>query len=189
VGSSFIIGAFTFSIVLSALFNNDWYLYNRIGFSFILRTLPYFWVVSLAVFTILGEFYYKKTLLGYRRKVVVIVGIYLISTTLFGGIFYLIGFGGGIEETFENNINSYRGIILNRYEIWGHPEDGLLSGRVTKISNNEIEIVDLNGYFWTIDIRDAILLGVLDIKNDERVKITGKITTSNNFDAEEIRPW
>jgi hypothetical protein len=189
VASSFVVGAFAFSLVLSALFNNDWYLYDRFGLNFIFRTLPYFWLVSLAVFTILGEYYYRKTLLGHRRGFLVIIGIYLISTSLFGSIFYLVGVGGFIEESLENNISSYRGIILNRYEIWSHPEEGLLSGKITKVSDGEVEIIDKDGYIWIVNVGKASAQGKEEIDVDERVKITGKVTSNNNFSAEDIRPW
>lgn len=189
VALSFIIGAFIFSISLSTLLNNDWYLYNRFGLNFIFKTLPYFWIISLVVFTILGEFYYRKTLLGHRRGLVVIVSIYLISTTLFGSIFYIIGFGGSLEEKLENNITSYRGVILNRYEIWSHPEIGLLSGVITKIGENEIEIVDMDGYVWIVDITEPLLKGNLEIFENDRVKIIGKIVNGNAFKSEDIRLW
>lgn len=189
VASAFIIGSFSFSLVLSTLLNNDWYLYNRFGFSFVFRTLPYFWLVSLAIFTILGEFYYRKTLLGHRRGFVVIIGIYLISTTLFGSIFYFIGVGSSLEESLENNITSYRGIILNRYEIWSHPDEGLLSGRVTKIGDSEIEIIDINGNIWIVNINEASMGKDISIKKDDRIKITGEIVNNNNFNADDIRLW
>jgi len=189
VAISFIVGAFVFSISLSTLFNNDWYLYNRFGLNFIFKTLPYFWIISLAVFTILGEFYYRKTLLGHRKGIIVIVGIYLISTTLFGTIFYIIGLGSTIEEKLENNITSYRGVILNRYEIWSHPESGLLSGVITKVGENEIEIVDMDGYVWIVKMEALTVKGKMNILENDRVKIIGKIVNDNVFQAEDIRLW
>ena len=62
VAVALVVSALAFSLILSALFNNDWDLYNKFGFSFILRTLPYFWFISLVVFIILGEFYYRKNI-------------------------------------------------------------------------------------------------------------------------------
>ena len=189
VATTFIIGSFVFSLVLTTLFNNDWYLYNRFGLNFVLRTLPYFWLISLTIFTILGEFYYRKTLLGHRRGFVVIIAIYLISTTLFGSIFYIIGIGRSVDESLENNITSYRGIILNRYEIWSHPETGLLSGKVTKIGDNQIEITDINNNFWIVNIDEASVFRNLNIKQNDRVKITGEIIDNNKFSADDIRLW
>ena len=189
VGSSFIVGAFTFSLVISALLNNDWDLYNKFGFNFILRTLPYFWLISLAVFTILGELYYRKTLLGHRRGFIVIIGIYLVSTTVFGSIFYLVGVGNFVEESLENRAPIYRNIMLNRHEVWSHPEEGLLSGIIIRVVDNEIEVVDLNGFIWLVGTKDSFVRGRTEIEIGERIKITGNVVNNNIFHADEIRPW
>ena len=189
VAISFIVGAFVFSISLSALFNNDWYLYGKFGLNFIWKTLPYFWIISFAVFILLGEFYYRKTLLGHRRGLLVIVGVYLISTTLFGSIFYVVGFSESLEEKLENNMTSYRRVVLNRYDIWSHPEIGLLSGTITKIGENEIEIVDIKGNIWTVETRELFVNGSLRIAESDRVKVIGKILSNNVFYAEDIRLW
>jgi len=189
VATSFIVGAFIFSFVLYALFNNDWYLYDRLGLSLVFRTLPYFWILSLAIFTILGEFYYRKTLLGHRRGLVVIVSIYLVSTTLFGSIFYAIGFGDLVERSLSDVSPMYRSIVLNHREVWSHPEEGLLSGRIIFINENEIQIVDSNGYFWIINREGTLIRGNVEIEIGDRIKIIGSKVNDNLFRAEEIRPW
>ncbi|HAQ02506.1 hypothetical protein A2467_01255 [Candidatus Nomurabacteria bacterium RIFOXYC2_FULL_36_8] len=188
VASSFIIGAITFSLVLSALFNNDWDLYNKIGFSFIFRTLPYFWLISLAVFTVLGEYYYRKTYLGHRRGFILIMGVYLVSTTVFGSLFYLIGTGRLIEQSLENEAPIYRHVMLNRYEVWSHPEAGFLSGRIIRVMDNEVEVIDSDGFIWIINMQDVYLRGRVEIEIGERIKIIGKCMETICI-ADEIRPW
>lgn len=189
VATSFIVGAFIFSFVLYALFNNDWYLYDKLGLSLVFRTLPYFWILSLAVFTILGEFYYRKTLLGHRRGLVVIVSIYLISTTLFGSVFYVVGFGDIIERSLSDTSPLYRNIILNHREVWTHPEEGLLSGEIIFINDNEIQIVDMDGYLWIINREGALIRGNIEVGIGNKIKIIGSKMDGNLFKAEEIRPW
>jgi hypothetical protein len=185
---SLIIGAFTFSLILSALFNNDWDLYNKIGFIFIFKTLPYFWLISLFIFTILGEYYYRKTLLGHRRGFIFIMGIYMASTAIFGSLFYLIGFGKLIEQSLENKAPIYRHIMLNRYGVWSHPEDGFISGKIVRVVEGGIEIADLNGFIWTVKIKDAPIRGKIEIEIGERIKIIGNCIETICI-AEEVRPW
>lgn len=189
VATSFIVGAFIFSFVLYALFNNDWYLYDKLGLSLVFRTLPYFWILSLVVFIILGEFYYRKTLLGHRRGLVVIVSIYLISTTLFGSVFYVVGFGDIIERSLSDTSPLYRNIILNHREVWTHPEEGLLSGEIIFINDNEIQIVDMDGYLWIINREGALIRGNIEVGIGNKIKIIGSKMDGNLFKAEEIRPW
>lgn len=188
VAVSFIIGAVIFSLVLSAFFNNDWDLYNEFGFSFIFKTLPYFWLASLLIFTILGEYYYRKTLFGHRRGYMVILSVYMISTTLFGTIFYLIGTGRLIEQSLENEAPIYRHIMLNRYEVWSHPESGFFSGRIIHVVEDGVVVIDSNGHFWTIDTTDAVIRGKMEVETGEKIKIIGKCIESICI-ASELRPW
>lgn len=186
---SIIVGAFTFSLVLSSLFNNDWDLYNKFGFNFILKTLPYFWIISLIIFVILGEHYYRKTLHGYRHTLIVVVGAYMASCIIFGSLFYILRIDDLIENSLVDISPQYRNIILNRYEVWSHPEDGLLSGRITRISDGIIEVIDSNGVVWIIDTTGSTNRGKVDIEIGERIKILGDIIDNNNFSADEIRAW
>lgn len=189
VAVSLIVGAFIFALVLSGFFNNDWYLYNKLGFGFILKTLPYFWIISLCVFTILGEYYYRKTLLGHRRSFIFIMEVYMISTTIFGSILYSFGTDEFIENYIANKAPGYSSFILNRHEVWSHPEDGLLSGTITKVGDGEIEIIDFNGLVWIINTKDSFIDSQTLIEVGRNVKIVGENTINNIFNADEIRSW
>ncbi len=186
---SLIVGAFTFSLVLSSLLNNDWDLYSKFGFNFILKTLPYFWIISLIIFVILGDYYYRKTLHGYRHTLIVVVGAYMASSIIFGSLFYILKLGEVVEKSLSEVSPAYRNIILNRHEVWAHPEDGLLSGKITRINDGTIEVIDSNGITWIIDTTSSINRGKVEIEVGERIKIMGDIIDTNNFSADEIRPW
>lgn len=186
---SLVIGALAFSLILSALFNNDWDLYNKFGLNFILRTLPYFWFMSLIIFTILGEYYYRKTLLGHRRQFIVIMGVYMISTVAFGSVLYLVGVGNYIEQSLFEKAPNYRNFIINRHEFWSHPEVGLLSGKIILIVDNQLTIIDSENFIWIIKMDNAVINEPLELKVGGRVNIIGVIIDVNVFDADEIRPW
>ncbi|MFA6355008.1 MAG: hypothetical protein WCW65_01105 [Candidatus Paceibacterota bacterium] len=186
---SLIVGAFTFSLVLFSLFNNDWDLYTKFGLNFILKTLPYFWIISLIIFIVLGEYYYRKTLHGYRYTLIVVVGAYMALSIIFGSLFYVLRIGDLVENSLVDISPQYRNIILNRHEVWTHPEDGLLSGKIIRTGNGVIEIIDSNGIIWTIDTIGTINRGRVEIEIGERIKIMGDMVNNNNFKAEEIRCW
>jgi hypothetical protein len=189
VAISLIVGAFTFALVLSGFFNNDWDLYNKYGFNFILKTLPYFWLISLGVFTVLGEFYYRKTLLGHRRSFIFIMAVYMVSTTIFGSILYSFGTDEYVENYVTENVPEYSNFIFNKYETWSHPEDGLLSGTITKVGSDVIEIIDFNGFTWVVNTKDSSIVENTLIKVGENVKIIGDSVSPNIFNADEIRSW
>ncbi len=186
---SLIIGAFMFSLVLSGLFNNDWDLYDRFGFNFIFKTLPYFWLGSLVVFTVLGEYYYRQTLFGYRHTIIVVVGVYMAFSILFGSAFYIIGASDFFEKALVDVTPVYRNIIFNRGEVWTHPEKGLLSGKITEVSDDEIKIVDGDGLIWTVNVNSLSDRDDLNLKINDQVKVTGDIMDDNFFIAEELRFW
>ncbi len=189
VGMALIVGIVSFSVTLSLLFNNDWDLYNKFGFNFILKTLPYFWFVCLMVFALLCEFYYRKTLLGYRHRVVTIVGIYIVLTIIFGSVLHFFGMGEIIENSFSKNIPAYRGFMFDKNEFWSQPEEGLISGKIISINNDLIKLVDYNNIVWIVNINNTFVGGRVKIEEGEIVKIIGYVDSNGFFIAEKIRPW
>jgi hypothetical protein len=189
VGAALIVGIVSFSVTLSLLFNNDWDLYNKFGFNFIFKTLPYFWFICLMIFALLCEFYYRKTLLGYRHRVVTIVGIYIILTIIFGSVLHFFGMGEIIEKSFSENIPAYRNVIFDKNEFWAHPEEGLIYGKIISINNDFIKIVDYNNVIWTLSIDNTSIGKRVRIEEGEIIKIIGYIDNSGIFVAEQIRPW
>ncbi len=189
VGSSLVIGAISFSVTLSMLFNNDWDLYQRFGFSFIFKTLPYFWVACLLFFAILGEFYYRKTFFGYRHRVITIMGIYIILTIIFGSILHFFRIGEIVEQSMSDNISIYHGFVFDKSEFWSHPEDGLISGKIIDVENNIIKIVDFNNVIWTVNMDNAIIGRQVEIEEGKTIRIIGDLDNNNIFVAEHLRPW
>ena len=189
VGTSIVIGGLSFSVTLSLLYNNDWDLFNKYGFNFIFKSLPYFWFLCLVLFTILGEFYYRKTFLGYRHRVVTIVGIYLISTIISGSVLHVFRVGEIIEQSMSENVPVYHGLIFDKNEFWSHPEEGLISGKIMLIEGKLIKIVDFNNNILEVNIDNAFITGRAKIQEGEYIKIIGDNDENNIFTAEEIRPW
>lgn len=189
VGLSILIGAISFSVILSILFNNDWDLYNRFGFSFIFRTLPYFWFICLAIFTILGDFYYRKTTVGYRNSTIIIVGIYITLTVVSGSVLHFIGVGETIEGSLSKNISVYHGVMFDKDNFWTNPEEGLISGRIVSINGDSVRIIDFRNNIWDVSFGDAVIGKRVQIKEGVMIKIIGDTCSDGCFNAEQIRPW
>lgn len=189
VGTSIIVGAISFSVIISILFNNDWILYKRFGFNFIFKSLPYFWFVCLLLFAILGEFYYRRTLLGYRHRLIVIIGTYITITVIAGSIMHIIGLGKIVEESLSRNISIYNNFMFDKNEFWSQPKEGLISGRIVSIEGDIIRIVDFNNNTWILDVDEAFVGNRVSLKQDEFIKIIGDVKDDNIFKVEQIRPW
>lgn len=173
VGFSVIVGMVAFSVTLSLLFNNDWYLYNKFGFSFILKTLPYFWAGCLLLFTILADFYYRKTFLGYRHRTITIIGIYVIITVSLGSALYMFGVGEIVEKSLFQNVPVYRVFVFDKNEFWSHPEVGLLTGKIVNVGENIIKIVDADGIVWDINVENTFIGRQANFEVGQIIKIIG----------------
>ena len=70
------------------------------------------------------------------------------------------------------------------------PAQGLLAGTIIKVvSEQKVEIKDLQGNNWIIDIADTIWRGRLKPAEGLKIKILGKMKGQRSFVANEIRPW
>jgi hypothetical protein len=186
-GFSVLIGVVSFAVTLYILFNNDWYLYNKFGPSFILKSLPYFWVLCLLVFTILGDYYYRKTFLGYRHRMITIMGVYIILTIVFGSTLYLLGVGETIEQSLSDNIPIYHIVVFDRNELWSHPEFGLIKGRIIDISEDLITIADFNDNIWVVNTDNTNISDLSKFKIGEVIKVIGDKDNDEIINADDIR--
>lgn len=173
VGFSLVVGAVSFSVILSILSNNDWHLYNKFGFSFIFKTLPYFWFISILFLAVIGEIYYRKTILGYRHRTVMIVFAYMIISMIMGFVLYITGLGDTVDESLSRNVPVYHGVMFDKDKFWSNRESGLISGRIILVDGEKINIIDFNNKVWPINVRDAVVIGRAQIKEGELVKIVG----------------
>ena len=55
--------------------------------------------------------------------------------------------------------------------------------------HQEIELEDLEGNHWVVDIGDTIWRGRLRPTANLKIKIIGKMTAKTQFVADEIRAW
>lgn len=189
VGIAILVGSLSFAIIIFLLINNDWHLYNKFGTGFILKTLPYFWLIFLAIFIFLGEYYYKKTTFGYRRRFLTIITAYIIITVLFGSMIYMSGLGESLENRLYKNIPLYRSMMFNQKNIWSQPQKGLLSGTILSNDVHYVEIIDFNSKKWNVNIDNAIIHNKVELSPNQIIKIIGTNQNNNWFYANEIRPW
>jgi len=189
VSITIVVGSLSFAVILFLLINNDWYLHGRLGTGFILKTLPYFWFIFLAIFIFLGEYYYKKTTFGYRHRLLTIIAVYALITVLSGSILYASGLGESIENKLYTNVPVYRSMMFDQQNTWSQPEKGLLSGTILSVSSSTIEIIDFNNIKWNVNIDNALVRGRVKLSPNEIIKIIGTNKGDKLFSADEIRSW
>jgi len=191
-GLSIAIGSLSFAVIFHTTLENDWDVYRYLDkniVTFIFISLPYFWIIFLTIVLAADYYEYKHTKLGYRyRGYLIVLGSITISFVLGAGSFYL-GMGKILDETFARKVPYYHGIIQHKKEVWNHPEQGLLAGKVKKIiDEKDFNIEDFQGGIW--EIRGNNIIWHEMPKIEEEVKLIGeKSSGCCVFLMKEARSW
>lgn len=190
---SFIAASLIFAVVLYFLIQNDWSLYRRfsqsfVGFIFI--TLPYYWIVFMAV--AIGATYYniRHTKKGYRFGLPRLTLVSVAAVMVIGSLFYGAGIGEAIDDKLSASVPMYTKYINKRVFYFTNPENGLLAGRITNVRTPEqFEIVDIGRNIWQIEVvSEPKFVPLIQIREGNKVKIIGKIVDEKKFQAERVMP-
>lgn len=191
-GLSILLGIVASSVTIFQLKHTEWDLYKRSNYGlieFLAMVIPYFWLIFLMVFIGIAYRYFRRTEKGYRYNTLLIITISIIISIIGGIVVYQTGFSERLETVFQENIPVYRIINRGRHRMWMSPEQGFLAGEIKEIiSTQEIELIDLHGTNWTIDISHAFWRARLKPEVGLAIKIIGKINVEGQFVANEIRP-
>lgn len=122
-------------------------------FSYLFDVLPVFWISALIVFVLIAYENMKRTKLGYRYPVRLIVGVGLAGALLAGTLFYASGWGENVEQNVGRHIPLYRPALQAQSKIWVNPTRGLLGGEVTQADARytTFTIRTFDGGVWLID--------------------------------------
>lgn len=192
-GLSILLGSIASAIAIFQLRYAEWDLYKHLSHSlveFVLLVIPFFWLIFLLGFTGFAYYYFRRTEQGYRYAAVWIILSSIVLSIIGGGTLYSTSLPERLERVFQENVPFYRKLQERKQKVWMSPGQGLLAGRIIKIiSDQKVEIEDLQGNNWVIDIGDTIWRGRLRPAEDLKIKILGEMKGQNRFVANEIRPW
>lgn len=189
---SVVLGAFAFAIVLFTIQQIDFDLISHMShskFEFLMGLAPFFWIVSLIVFLVVAMIGIKNSKKGYKFSNTKMVMFSASFSILLGTLFFIGGGGEWLENAFSVRVGLYEGVQAKKAKFWSEPEKGYLAGTIIEVQETAIQLTDFNEQIWTIDIAHANIPSVVLISEGEKIKLIGKITSSGNFQATEIRPW
>lgn len=189
---SVIAGALAFSIILFAVQQIDFDLISHMShsrFEWWLGLLPFIWIISLIIFTGISVFGLKYTRKGYKYSLKKLIYINITFSVLAGALFFVGGGAKWLENIFADNIRGYESVQAKKMKIWSVPEEGYLSGYITNVEDSVLILKDFNDKQWTIDIGEARISIMVELINDELIKIIGNMDSENHFTARELRPW
>ncbi len=192
-GLSILFGSVAGAIALFQLRYAEWDLYKHLSHSpveFLLLVIPFFWLIFLLGFAGFAYYYFRRTEHGYRYAAIWVMLLSIVLSIIGGGLLYSTGLSEKLERVFQENLPFYRDLQERKQKVWMSPMRGLLAGRIIKIiSDQKVEIEDLQGNNWIIDIADTIWRARLRPAENLKIKILGEMTGQNRFVANEIRPW
>jgi hypothetical protein len=192
--ASIIIGAMATSAILFMLTANDWDVYDyldRTLFQYIFISLPYLWILVLAVFIIAAYYNFKYTRRGYHYEIyVIILGSVLISALL-GLVLFFGGLGEGIHEIFAKQVPFYNDLVYDKKDVWNNPAKGLLGGQFINVENeqNGFLLRDFNGKIWQIKKGNSLCCDSSLIQTGKEVELIGRMEDENLFFVSSMRPW
>jgi hypothetical protein len=193
-GLLIILGSLSVSVIIFMFTDHDWNLYsyfNKSLWESILLAIPYFWFILMVGFLAFAYYDLRRTKSGYKLNFIKIGSINILASILLGALFFYSGLGLKIDQIFANNVPFYQSIHqFAGPRVWQNPENGLLVGEITNIENDgNFEIRDLNNQNWLVKCLNCLLNANIVNQQGMLVKLVGKISGNQIFDASELRPW
>jgi hypothetical protein len=177
-------GALAFSLTIAALWPDG----LRPGGLFVRYTwglLPVLWIVFLLGFVGAGLWAFRHLRYGYRaRGGLVLVGI-LGASLVLGASLYSVNGGFRAHRFLMGHVGAYSSLFEEqRRAQWSRPEEGRLSGIVTKIDSNDLRLRAWSGSEWSVHLENAIPR----FKAGDSLRLRGSLCGSG-FCAEWARLW
>lgn len=183
-----IFGALGVSVIIYLLKYNNWSmgdLGEKSFLSFMIMTMPYFWLLFLAIFIFVLYYNIKHLKKAYLYPVKVIILLAFLSSILLGELFFLFGFGEEIDELLGAKAPLYGEMFNPQLNFWFQPEAGRLAGIAT-VADDGLGLIDPSGIIWEIEMGEEILLPQ-EIITGEALNIIGSIESEHVFKAQIIK--
>jgi hypothetical protein len=189
---SVIIGAIAFSIILFAIQQIDFDLISHMShsrFEWWLGMLPFIWIIALLIFTAIAVVGLRYTRKGYKYKLKSLLAYNIAFSILTGSLFFIAGGANWLDNIFAAKVNVYESVQAKKMKMWSVPEEGYLAGYLQEINESTVVLKDFDDKIWLIDLGDARISHAVKLEKEELVKIIGRQISSDEFSAEEVRPW
>jgi hypothetical protein len=191
-GVSIILGSIATSLVLAKLFANDWTLIPRLpggpirGF---LLVLPYLWIAVMALMIFIASQVFTKTKKGYKHHPWIIVALSILVSITLGSILFATRTADYVENAMRMNIKPYQQYQELRERIWHAPDNGILPGKIIKITSDKLIILnDLTGKTWNVDISEAMYPHHMELEEGSNIIAVGDKTSETEFKADILKP-
>ena len=186
-----LLGAKTFGLLLLELVDNDVpFLFEIQDKSInLIQILPFLWLFLLIGFAAISLYFFKHTKEGYQYRVGRILLLNISLSLALGSVSFAVGFSEFTDEYINDVFPPYNNIREQRQELWTHPEQGRISGRVINVFENRTFLMeDFEDFPWTVDMNEAIRRPGARIEPGVILRIVGERIKDGEFSAHIIAP-
>ncbi len=155
----------------------------------LILSIPIVWVLLTVIFILVGYINLRYTKGGYRYSIGKIFLINILCILVLGVFLRNIGVSEKLNNLFSENFPSYQQSVDPRYSVWSRPAEGYIAGEILSVQDSIVEIKDLDGNIWNIDISQAYVRGAVSLKVGEKIKSRGSVGDNNVFNALDVLPW
>jgi hypothetical protein len=185
-----IVGALSFAVILETMVYHDWDIYfylHKNLFEYVMISLPYVWILFLALFSWFAYYNFRHTKGWYRHRTYLVILASIFLGMALGVASFFLGFGRQLDKIFLNSVPYYLKVSLDKKGIWCHPANGLLEGKIVEIKNpQEFVVKSCNGRNINIE-GSAVDIHGAEVENGEDVKVIGEEISPDVFVAKEVR--
>lgn len=181
-----LVGGAAVSVMLYLAKSNEWFILaegDRSFAAWLLLSLPYFWLVFLALFLWLLSYNLKHTRSGYRYPTVLIALAAVMASILLGVAFFALGLGAKIDDVLGRQAPLYDRVFNPHIDLWSRPEEGRLSGLVVALTDEEhFLLADRERGEWLVknnDNDDLVVIG-------QPIRLVGAMSGEREFTASKI---
>jgi hypothetical protein len=199
---SILLGAAAVAATIFVIENAGWELSPATHESFplfVLGSLPYLWLGTLALMLVLGYENFRHTKWGYRTPLVGIMGLSILASFGAGVLLYQVGIGQAVDEGLGNRLPFHHSAMSRQRVVWMSPDRGLLAGEVMSIADDasRFQLHAYDGTVWNVSA-DLLTQGEREILSRFKdVRVVGRFIASTNesgkpellFEACLVLPW
>lgn len=151
---------------------------------------PVFWILACAAIAIIAFINLRKTRKGYRVSARQFIIITVLVAVGIGSIVYALNVTQYLSGVATNRIPLYKDVVAPDTSTWLDPNHGLLSGIIrSRDSDQSFYLRDSEAVLWHVTSDSTAIPAGYTMQTGERIKIIGKRTGDDSFNAREIHPW
>ncbi len=188
---SLLVGAMAVAVMVYLSSNNDLMMHAQLGHSligYLILSLPYFWLIFLALFLWFLFYNIKHSKKGYHYSVYLIAIAAIIASIILGLVFSFVGVGQKIDDVLARQAPLYDRVFNPHVGMWSRADEGRLAGLViARPDKNHFILLDRDSGEWYVaqvtDLDDDNLIVV-----GQPLRVIGEVTGDHEFRADQIFP-